>query len=267
MPRPKRWTLKEIKDGIGYYELSSWRWFADFVNQVMLDYRQYVFRGHSSHRWKLETTLDRALKRLPRNRRISAREEHLPNFKLASRGRRGRNPADLNSDDEWWALGQHHGLNTPLLDWTESPFVALYFAFAEVDTDGAENRAVWAINPRLSSRFNELVQQVENEERLGDLFGQEINVVRPHSDENARLVNQRGLFIRIPTSHTLEEVVSSVFPGEVRFQWLIKLSIPNTDRTVCLRALNRMNINHLSLFPDLTGASIHSNTDLRIKNY
>ena len=45
---------------------------------------------------------------------------------------------------------------------------------------------------------------------------------------------------------------------------LIKISIPDEERDECLRMLDRMNINHLSLFPDVYGASHHCNMALQI---
>ena len=40
---------------------------------------------------------------------------------------------------------------------------------------------------------------------------------------------------------------------------VLRIEIPDQVRTQALRGLNRMNINHLSLFPDLSGASRATN--------
>ncbi len=47
---------------------------------------------------------------------------------------------------ELYALMQHHGLPTRLLDWSESPLVALYFALTSEPKSRA-HRAVWVLNP------------------------------------------------------------------------------------------------------------------------
>lgn len=145
MPRTPRWNKSGTKDVVSTVTLSSWKYSSDYIAQELLDYRAYVFRGHASSKWKLESTLDRSLKGTAVSERTAARKRHLSNFKLAVRGRRGTNPPEIETENDWWALGQHHGLATPLLDFTESRFVALYFAFHETDTNGDDHRTVWAL--------------------------------------------------------------------------------------------------------------------------
>src|SRR5882762_2900983 len=45
----------------------------------------------------------------------------------------------------WIALMQHYGAPTAFLDWTESPYVAMYFAIEQGRAEG-KCSAVWAIN-------------------------------------------------------------------------------------------------------------------------
>lgn len=95
----------------------------------------------------------------------------------------------------------------------------------------------------------------------------EIVVVRPRSDENQRLLSQGGLFTRAPLQISIDEWVKTHFTENHGTFVLVKFLIPNKDREIALRMLNRMNINHATLFPDLYGASRYCNTVLQIASY
>lgn len=290
MARTKRWVWKDHGKGFAEVRISSWKYFGDFIYQEMQDYNSYVWRGQRCDDWKLEPTFDRLLRqeKVPIRGAYKFRSAHLEQFKFAARGRRGINPQLLEDENDWWALGQHHGLATPLLDWTTSPFVAAFFAFMETAEQQTTQRVIYALHRHsVESR----AKQIAKEENLirkekiraatadGKSLGgiqlallqteikPEVEFVRPLSDENQRLVNQGGLFSRVRPQIPIDEWITNNYDPENPGQFLIKIHVPNRDRDNCLRNLNRMNINHLSLFPDLYGASMFSNLSSQIKRY
>lgn len=98
------------------------------------------FRGHQRKHWKLVPSLFR-IGKYDREIEDEIREE----FAI-------RAPA-LNSDEalpardnpwDFYFLMQHYGAPTRLLDWTESPAIALYFALR--DNPGYFDSCVWALN-------------------------------------------------------------------------------------------------------------------------
>lgn len=275
----------EVKNGIAEIQFGSWSEFSSFIDLEMKEYENYVWRGQRNPNWKLETTIDR-LRNKSTNQDWEFDDKHLEQFKYAVRGRRGKNPRNLESENDWWALGQHHGLATPLLDWTTSPFVAAYFAFIS-EAEEQENRAVYAMHKySIEEKAKECKKQEEQkkkEQKEAMERGEQINnvllsgwldtpssppveFIRPFSDENDRLVNQAGLFTRSPKNKPIDDWVEEKFEGENNYI-LFKLLIPNRERNNGLTMLNRMNINHLTLFPDLYGASNFTNIKSTIDYY
>jgi hypothetical protein len=266
------WERKAPTDGpIATYRLTSWSTYFDFLEAEVFNAslapaakRKYIWRGQRRSDWSLSSSLDRLFDKLRSNGAVkveSRTREHLDSFMYATRGRRGNNPANL-SENEWWALGQHFGLATPLLDWTRSPFAAAYFAFEEFASDPTDHRVVYGLDQNaVMLRNNELLNGPSLEQGRPAV----IEFIDPMLDENQRLVSQGGLFTRAPIGTPIEHWVAGAFEGTSGVV-LLRIEIPDLDRLTCLQALNRMNINHLSLFPDLTGASRSTNLKLELES-
>ena len=66
-------------------------------------------------------------------------------------------PPIILDENSWLALGQHHGLMTPLLDWTESPFVALFFAISAAKSEPYSSCCVWALSQTAIKENNQRI--------------------------------------------------------------------------------------------------------------
>ncbi|AVH25887.1 MULTISPECIES: FRG domain-containing protein [Vibrio harveyi group] len=251
--------FRNWKDGVVEIVLNDFEDFEYVIREKLLDHPYMVYRGHRSAEWPLRTTIDRLfIEQVGRCPTTEEAEKHLLGFKYACRGRLHSDwvPSDDNS---WWSLGQHFGLATPLLDWTESPYVAAYFSFSEKTEDfESAQRIIYALDPIEVDKKN---KELDPEQRL--------EVIRPLIDQNPRLVNQRGLFTKNPLGVDVENWVLTHFKGTDGIGVLIKVVIPEEEghREKFLRLLNRKNINPLTLFPDLTGSSQQANNNIVIGNY
>jgi hypothetical protein len=189
-------------------------------------------------------------------------ERQLALFRLAVRGRLADSIiVDDGQEDELWSVGQHHGLQTPLLDWTYSPYVALFFAFEKPDLEHESDnpyRAMYVLNKSVIA---------------SDDICPHIRVLEPRRDEYGRLVNQAGLFTFSPYDETIEGyLINSLSetdsldvdlddPNELA-NYICKIYVANEDRDGCLKHLRRMNVHHASLFPDLIGACSYCNIQI-----
>ena len=141
-----------LKDGVRVVTLSFWQEFHQKVRNLKSK-RGYVWRGQKKDEdngWFLQSSFNRKVQSKDQHDRAKKLKRHLDNFKEAMNK---SYPNVLPQDDvDVWALGQHYGLKTPLLDWTLSPYIAAYFAFNEGNDPNDRNdryRYVYALNRSL----------------------------------------------------------------------------------------------------------------------
>jgi len=184
------------------------------------------------------------------------RDDYLERFKDFTIGIPGFRSEILEDDKEWWALGRHHGLITPLLDWTYSPYIASFFAFTEYIelmnpgfkngtqkqgiTFGTEPVVVWALV---------ISDGLEKKD--------EFEIVKSRKDNFYHQKSQQGIFTRL--SHPYHCDLESYLISRDLANHLERYEINGQAMGKALCDFELMNITFSSLFPDLHGAAMQAN--------
>jgi len=241
--------------------VKSWSHLVEIINEdALFDHSdQALFRGQRHSHWGLTPSIARLSGAGVYEDEWA--QKHLESFKYSIRGRTKIPVAQMPNDEDVWSLGQHYGLWTPLLDWSRSPFVAMFFAFNEPDPKDE--------NPKNYSRALFYINKSKLEEFLTtDIF------VNPLSSDHDRLISQDGLFTLSPSGQTsleleilnaLGENDINIDDAEVLNEYIFKIHIPmeeEQERLQCINALKRMNIHYANLYPDIAGSSLHCNDRL-----
>jgi hypothetical protein len=254
----------------------------------------WAFRGHADAAWELETSLDReAFLRCEGKdwslmmRRGDVHEKLLLHEFQKRAHQYLRHFPDGDEVIDWLALMQHYGAPTRLLDWTRSPYVALYFAVAK---SAPKRSAVWAIDcdwalkvsanscgqfdptlsyaellVKMSCFVNErLVAEADSQRPRGMAFP----VAPQHVNE--RMAAQQGLLLCRPPNEPAFDIalLTMILHDENAHNPPVrKLIVRPQDRITFLRELKRMNITAASLFPGLDGFAQSLVAELKIKMF
>lgn len=215
--------------------------FQDLFSKFAADHPATIYRGVSDASYQLETKFDRFCRgsgcaRGDKCERtvetVSACERALlAGFRIRAGSFLVHYP---RSEWEWLSLAQHHGLPTRLLDWTDNPLVAAFFACRhQTTTDGAIYRLVGkGAFIDTTSTHDPFTNNITPGKRL-----------LPVHITN-RIVAQSGLF-----------TVRS-FDSQSRYQ-INKIVIPAKLKVTIIRSLNEYGTNEFSMFPDLDSAARH----------
>jgi hypothetical protein len=229
----------------------------DFISKIEIDYTSYNgsvwYRGQSNEAYKL----------LPSYTRDKEENDYALETTLLSAFKQNAmmlTEKQPSTSFDWMFLMQHYGIPTRLLDWSESPLVALYFALE--DTDKTTDAVVWSLKP---TELNKIANIHNDSEEFfipscddtdvakysidhmkldtGNMGSRPIAVIA--SRNNVRIQAQLGVF----TIHYKgNEPIEDLSNGE----HIIKYIIKNKHREIILKQLSLLGINKFQLFPELS---------------
>jgi hypothetical protein len=204
------------------------KWLKGYFQEGARRRQQLIFRGQRDASWKLRPTLDRLYSF------GSDEERNQFTGKLIDEFRRELmhvEPRDVELEGSAMdLLARHQGLPSLLMDWTESPYIAAFFAFAGCTDQDKHQVAIWQLDRA----------------KLGDAPALEIIDDPSMLRFNQRAIRQRGVFIRLGTGAAFEEQVGNA---------LTQIRVPAGQFQAALSELDEMTINATYLFPDMEGAA------------
>lgn len=209
------------------------------------DREDMVYRGHGDAAWSLCPSLFRGDKGVPLDK--STRRWKLNRLSIClsdfvaeyNRIFPQRQSASALAYQNKVALAQHHGIPTPLMDWTDSSLVALFMACAFWDAKSPIIR-VYAIQ---KSDFSQeahavLFDSLRTDPRQESQHGYLSYCIAGDAESSTTL-----------SPHYMDEIVDGerFFREEIRY---VDVGLDETEHARVMRFLDRNRISFQTLFPD-----------------
>jgi hypothetical protein len=221
---------------------------------------QVWWRGQRNSTWGLRPSVTR----LPHNAR--SEQSLISRFRHKAPSRHSHVPAG-NDNAGWLFLMQHYRLPTRLLDWTESPLVAAYFASEQdpaisdhADKVQDQDGALFALSPYAlnESQSGTRVLLLPDDEAplasINSAFARKhpdnpkVLAIRP-SEVDSRLMVQLSVFTLHGAGIAIEDLPSY---SDFVMRWVI----PSASKRRIRQELRMLGTRESSLFPDLEHLAI-----------
>lgn len=227
--------------------------FAQFREHIVKDISDgtWIYRGHSNKDWQLKSSFARYCDKLNVNFSTNIFYELLEQFINKA--------SDFYAKDffkltivEQIAFAQHHGLPTPFLDWTESPYIATFFAVYDDFLNINEPFKIWALN--ISDIKNVLLDHRNN------FKDSQFSLIETKLYNSRRLLRQMGCFTYLDSSNCLYEFSKKNYSNIRIKKYLINAE---ESRINILNELRMMGITAANIFDDIDGVAF----DVMLKTF
>jgi len=222
-----------------------------------------VWRGQTSSEWGLVPSLFRSEPN-PKESTWDSKQDALLRY-FEKSNRKWIEEHYAQGFIERLTLAQHHRLPTRLLDWTESPLIALFFTCADVveARDNKTDGAVWRLQTN-AVRFELTEERQERFELPNGSFAPAIPDNTPNGLNgdydtflfypqriHARQVSQLAAYTVHPNPSPTPDIAQS----HSRYEKLTKYVIPKEMKREAFAKLWSLGIRYEILFPDPEGAA------------
>ena len=238
-------------------KISNWNDLNNFIEKSSPNHldtllNHTIFRGQSNYEWKLETSLSRIVNGSSLSEQKAEFYEKQAQMDFISQAHTTNEKISFDSSPmSLDVIMQHYSCPTRLLDWSESPYIALYFAINNsFHTDGAfyawDDRFY---QKRMKHKY-ENYSSIEGSDII-NFSDYEIVQIVQSTRKNERLIRQQGIF---SVSNNLIKNHCDLIDSEKKeSSGLYKIKIPKELKFEFLARLRKMNITAESLFPGLDG--------------
>lgn len=155
-------------------EIDSLKDYIDFIIEYSLESNTELwYRGHRDDSWSLRPNIFRnQILDMPADNKVHPiKYKNFINFKdeIIEFRNQFKHKKNYNSDFNlfhYTFIGQHHGLQTPALDWSTDPLVALYFALDNYKyIEDGPFPVIYVLHPNNLNEYSKLVHSNEGVDR------------------------------------------------------------------------------------------------------